>query len=109
MRARSWPGAAESAESWSHVFHELTERGLRGVTYVVSDEHVGLVQSVRRYFPDAVHQRCQVHYLRNALSKVSNDALQHELTRGLADAWAAPTQEEAARRLRALAVFLASR
>jgi len=98
----TWTGAAESSESWSQVFHELTERGLHGVTYVVSDEHLGLVQSVRRYFPDAVHQRCQVHYLRNALSKVSNEALQQELTRGLADAWAAPTRDEAHRRLRAL-------
>lgn len=98
----TWTGAAESADSWAHVFHDLTERGLHGVTYVVSDEHGGLVQSVRRYFPEAVHQRCQVHYLRNALSKVSNEALQQELTRGLADAWAAPTRDEALRRLRAL-------
>lgn len=104
----TWTGAAESAESWSHVFHDLAERGLHGVTYVVSDEHLGLVQSVRRYFPDAVHQRCQVHYLRNALSKISNDALQQEVTRGLADAWAAPTREEAARRLAALADTLRS-
>jgi transposase-like protein len=98
----TWLGAAESTESWAQVFHELTERGLHGVTYIVSDEHVGLVQSVRRYFPDAVHQRCQVHYLRNALSKISNEALQQELTRGLADAWAAPTRADALRRLRAL-------
>jgi putative transposase len=92
----TWTGAAESADSWAHVFHDLTERGLHGVTYVVSDEHVGLMQIVRRYFPDAVHQRCQVHYLRNALSKVSHEALQQELTRGLADAWAAPTRDEGA-------------
>ena len=99
----TWTGAAESVETWGQVFHELTERGLRGVDYVVSDEHVGLVQSVRRYFPDAVHQRCQVHYLRNALSKISNETVQQELTRKLADAWAAPTADEARRRLRALA------
>jgi len=105
----TWTGAAESAESWSQVFHELTERGLHGVRYVVSDEHVGLVQSVRRYFPDAVHQRCQVHYVRNALGKISNEALQQEVTRGLADAWAAPTQDEARRRLRALGEALRPR
>jgi putative transposase len=98
----TWTGATESAESWGQVFHDLTERGLHGVLYVVSDEHVGLVQSVRRYFPDTVHQRCQVHYLRNALSKISNETLQQDVTRGLADAWAAPTAEEAGRRLRAL-------
>src|ERR1051326_8901703 len=105
----TWTGAAESAESWAHVFHDLTERGLHGVTYVVSDDHVGLVQGIRRYFPDAAHQRCQVHYLPNALSKISNETLHHELTRGLADAWAAPTREEAARRLAALAEGLRPR
>ena len=105
----TWTGAAESAESWAQVFHELTERGLRGVEYVVSDEHVGLVQSIRRYFPDAIHQRCQVHYLRNALSKISNERLQQELTRKLADAWAAPTPDEARRRLRTLAEELRGR
>jgi transposase-like protein len=97
----TWTGASESSESWAHVFHDLAERGLHGVTYVVSDEHRGLVESVRRYFPDAVHQRCQVHYQRNAMSHVSNDTLQREVLRGLSDAWAATTAEEAQRRLEA--------
>jgi transposase-like protein len=67
-----WLGASESESSWAEVFHDLTQRGLHGVTYVVSDDHVGLRAALRRYFPDAVHQRCQVDYLRNALSKVSS-------------------------------------
>lgn len=104
-----WTGASESSESWAHVFHDLAERGLHGVTYVVSDEHRGLVESVRRYFPEAVHQRCQVHYQRNALSHVSNDTLQREVLRGLSDAWAAATAEEAQRRLAALATTLRAR
>jgi transposase-like protein len=105
----TWTGASESSESWAHVFHDLAERGLHGVTYVVSDEHRGLVESVRRYFPDAVHQRCQVHYQRNAMSHVSNDTLQREVLRGLSDAWAATTAEEAQRRLEALATALRPR
>lgn len=104
-----WTGASESSESWAQVFHDLAERGLHGVTYVVSDEHRGLVESVRRYFPAAVHQRCQVHYQRNAMSHVSNDTLQREVLRGLTDAWAAPTAEEAQRRLTALATALRPR
>jgi transposase-like protein len=65
-----WLGPSESEASWAQVFHDLAQRGLHGVTYVVSDDHVGLRAALRRYFPDAVQQRCQVHYLRNALSKV---------------------------------------
>jgi len=81
------------------VFHDLVDRGLHGVTYVVSDEHAGLVNAAHRYFPEAVHQRCQVHYQRNALAKVSSDRIQNLTTRGLRDAWSAPTRAEAASRI----------
>lgn len=97
-----WSGAAESATSWGEVFGDLVQRGLKGVEYVVSDEHKGLIQAIRRYFPDAIHQRCQVHYLRNALAYVTSDKLIHEIKRGLNDAWAAPTKEEAVLRFKRL-------
>jgi putative transposase len=90
-----WTGPSESRESWVRVFRDLTQRGLEGVEYVVSDEHAGLVQALGLYFPAAAHQRCQVHYVRNALSYVSTDALRTDLVTGLRDAWAAPTREEA--------------
>ncbi len=90
-----WLGASESEASWAQVFKDLTERGLHGVTYVVADDHVGLQAALRRYFPEAVAQRCQVHYLRNALSKVSSDALHQRLHAGLRDVWSATTREEA--------------
>jgi transposase-like protein len=94
-----WTGASESVQSWGAVFQDLVERGLTGVRYVVSDEHVGLTTALMRYFPDAAHQRCQVHYLRNALSYLSSDALQNEVRAALKDAWSAPTQAEAEARL----------
>ena len=94
-----WTGPSESRESWVRVFRDLVQRGLEGVGYVVSDEHAGLVQALGLYFPEADHQRCQVHYMRNALSYVSTDAVRAELITGLRDAWAAPTREEARARL----------
>lgn len=97
-----WLGASESAASWSAVFRDLVQRGLTGVVYAVSDEHEGLVQSLRRYFPDAAHQRCQVHYLRNALAKVTSPALEQELVTGLRNVWAAPTRAEADQRAQIL-------
>lgn len=90
-----WLGASESEASWAQVFQDLAERGLHGVTYVVADNHVGLQAALRRYLPDAVLQRCQVHYLRNALSRVSSDALQQRIRDALRDAWGATTVEEA--------------
>lgn len=90
-----WLGASESEASWAQVFQDLTERGLHGVTYVVADDHGGLQAALRRYLPEAVPQRCQVHYLRNALSKVSSEALHQRIRDGLRDAWGATTREEA--------------
>jgi putative transposase len=97
-----WPGASESLQSWGAVMEDLVKRGLMGVRYMVSDEHQGLVQSLRRYFPEAEHQRCTVHYLRNVRSQISSKALQHEVQAALKDCWAAPDRAEAEARLHRL-------
>jgi putative transposase len=97
-----WLGASESGASWAAACRDLKQRGLHGVRYIVSDDHGGLVEALRRYFPEAVHQRCQVHYLRNALAKVSTAALEHELLTGLREVWAAPTRASAETRAREL-------
>lgn len=101
-----WLGAGESTATWSTVFRELTKRGLHGVRYIVSDEHQGLRAALQRYCPDAVHQRCQVHYLRNALAKVTQPQRQQALVAGLRDVWAAPMRAEAEQRGHALAAQL---
>ena len=64
----AWVAESESEASWGAVFSELKQRGLRGVRYVVSDDHAGLVRAIERHFQNVVWQRCQVHFVRNALS-----------------------------------------
>lgn len=64
-----WLGSTESEGTWGGVFQELLRRGLRGVRYVVSDEHAGLREALTRCLPGAARQRCQVHYLRNLLAQ----------------------------------------
>ena len=63
-----WVAESESEASWGAVFLELKQRGLRGVRYVVSDDHAGMVRAIERHFQGAVWQRCQVHFVRNALA-----------------------------------------
>ena len=63
-----WVAESESEASWGAVFLELKQRGLRGLRYVVSDDHAGMVKAIERHFQGAVWQRCQVHLVRNALS-----------------------------------------
>jgi transposase-like protein len=66
-----WCADTESESSWSAVFHELKERGLAGVEYIVSDNHRGLVEAIHRHFQGVVWQRCQVHFIRNVLGMVT--------------------------------------
>ena len=60
----------ETEESYSRVFRNLKERGLKGVRLVISDDHEGLRSAIDRYFQGAEWQRCQVHFLRNLLDLV---------------------------------------
>jgi putative transposase len=57
----------ESATSWKEFLIGLKERGLRGVRFVVSDQHEGLKRAVAEVLSEAAWQRCYVHFLRNAL------------------------------------------
>jgi len=66
-----WCADLESEATWSCVFRELRERGLRDVGYVVSDDHKGLVEAIGRHFQGVVWQRCQVHFIRNVLGMAS--------------------------------------
>jgi len=61
----------ESETTWAEVFRDLRDRGLRGVRFVVSDDHSGIRAAVGRHFQGALWQRCQVHFLRNVLAHVS--------------------------------------
>ena len=64
----------ESRSSWTTFVTSLKTRGLHGVEFVVSDDHAGLKRAVRELLPEAVWQRCYVHFLRNALDYLPRKA-----------------------------------
>ncbi|PWW03804.1 transposase-like protein [Hoeflea marina] len=70
----------ESRSSWKDFLVGLKARGLKGVEFVVSDDHAGLVAAIGEVIPEAAWQRCYVHFLRNALDylprKHGDDCLQ---------------------------------
>ncbi|HLH04160.1 MAG TPA: IS256 family transposase [Bryobacteraceae bacterium] len=70
----------ESASSWKELLSSLRQRSLNGVEFVVSDDHTGLRRAIQEILPEAVWQRCYVHFLRNALDylprKADDDCLQ---------------------------------
>jgi transposase-like protein len=61
----------ESEQTWLEIFGELKRRGLREVQLVVSDGHEGIQAALKKMFPSAAWERCRVHFMRNALNKVS--------------------------------------
>jgi putative transposase len=70
----------ESLSSWKELLAGLRQRSLHGVEFVVSDDHAGLRRAIQEALPEAVWQRCYVHFLRNALDylprKADDDCLQ---------------------------------
>jgi transposase-like protein len=63
-------GAKEDKEGWSLFLRHLKQRGLKGVRLIVSDKCLGLVESIGEFFPQALWQRCSVHFYRNVFSVV---------------------------------------
>ena len=100
-----WVAESESEASWGAVFAELKQRGLQGVRYVVSDDHAGMVKAIGRHFQGAVWQRCQVHFVRNALSLcgVAQRPIVLSLMRSVTEA---PTRDAASAALKAAIVEL---
>jgi putative transposase len=65
----------ESQTSWKDMLLQLKSRGLMGVEFVVSDDHPGLKRAIAEVLPEAVWQRCYVHFLRNALDHLPRKAV----------------------------------
>lgn len=66
-------GEKESEEAWLDCLRDLIERGLKAPLLILSDGAPGLKKAVRKVFPKALQQRCQVHKMRNLLCKLPRD------------------------------------
>ena len=63
-------GAKEDKASWVNFMRHLKERGLAGVRLIISDKCLGLVGSLAEFYPDALWQRCAVHFYRDVWTAV---------------------------------------
>ena len=63
-------GAKEDKEGWLGFLRHLKERGLKGVRLIVSDKCLGVVESLGEVYPEALWQRCMVHFYRNVFTVV---------------------------------------
>ena len=91
-------GDTESFSTWEETFRWLKGRGLKGVMFVISDQHGGLVEAAARHFQGASWQRCQVHLMRNILGQCS-PRLRADVAQAAKLIFQAPDMDEAKRRL----------
>ncbi len=64
-------GDSETQAFWTEFLRSLRERGLSEVQLVISDSHRGLTNAIATVPQGAAWQRCRVHFMRNALAKVT--------------------------------------
>jgi len=95
-------GDSESFASWDDMFTWLKSRGLKGVDFVTSDEHKGLVRATQKHFQGALWQRCQVHFLRNILGHTPK-YLRDKMSEGLKRIFRSDERNEALRHFEHLA------
>ena len=78
---------SEAEVHWRGFLDSLEARGLRGVRFITSDDHAGLVAARKAVFPGAVWQRCQFHLARNAIHHAPSAAIRKAIGRQLRAVW----------------------
>jgi len=63
-------GAKESYDACKAFIHDMLQRGLNIPLLVISDDAPGLRKAIKECFPGSMYQICQVHKIKNILSKL---------------------------------------
>lgn len=63
----------EKKSWWIELFRDIVNRGLEGVSIVISDDFSGMREAVKEIFPESKHQLCYVHLMRNIRRNLSRD------------------------------------
>lgn len=93
---------SESEIHWRIFLDHLIKRGMRGVQFVVSDDHAGLRAARKAVMTGATWQRCQFHLAQNAIHHAPNVMIRKRIGSELKQVWNAPTLESATENLRRL-------
>ena len=94
-------GDKESTTCWETFLEDMKRRGLRTPLMTVIDGHAGCRKAVKRKFPEALVQRCQVHKMRNILAKLP-EAARAGLKKLIYKAFTAQTYKEGLAQARAI-------
>nr|WP_299655618.1 IS256 family transposase [uncultured Jannaschia sp.] len=86
---------SEAEVHWRAFLESLQARGMRGVEYVVSDDHAGLRAARRAVLGGATWQRCHFHLARNGIHHSPNLAIRKRIGAELRAVWNAGTLAKA--------------
>jgi len=92
----------EMESCWAAFLEDLVARGLCGVELAISDAHTGLQRGLRAVLNGVSWQRCRVHFMRNAASKLPK-AVQAKYLERLKLVFQEETKPEAKKLMKALA------
>ncbi|MCF6199068.1 MAG: transposase [Hyphomicrobiaceae bacterium] len=92
---------SEAEVHWRSFLENLVTRGMRGVEFIVSDDHAGLKAARKALFGGVKWQRCQFHLAQNAGHHAPNLKTRKRIGKELRQVWNAPdllrAKEELAR------------
>ena len=93
---------SEAEVHWRAFLESLQARGLRGTTFIVSDDHAGLKAARRAVLGSATWQRCQFHLAQNAVQHGPTGDIRKRIGKQLRAVWNASSLQAAEAELAAL-------
>ena len=93
---------SEAEVHWRDFLQSLVARGMRGVRYIVSDDHAGLAAARKAVFGGTPWQRCQYHLAQNAIHHAPNREIKKSIGAELRTIWNADNIDRANENLKRL-------
>ena len=91
---------SEAEVHWRTFFQSLVQRGLCGVTFIVSDDHPGMAAARQAVFGSVPWQRCQFHLQQNAQAYVPRRDQRAEVARAIRSVFECSSRAAAQQRLK---------
>lgn len=63
----------ENKAFWLSVLNNIIERGVKRTVMIITDDFSGLRESIPELFPEALHQLCYVHFMRNIIKNMDKE------------------------------------
>jgi len=98
---------SEAEAHWRTFFQSLVQRGLCGVTFIVSDDHPGMAAARKAVFGAVPWQRCQFHLQQNAQAHVPRLDQRAEVARALRGVFQCASRPAAELRLKEIVAHYA--